>query len=651
MKKDLRLAKKREECPLRNEIEFVSYCHCNLSEAEQTKMDKHIKNCGDCRERLTLVLNVLLMESLPEESDSDAKFFDSAMWHNWKEEAAYSHARSIRNRFSYNRATILKVAAMLVLALIPLIVTYGLIIKPIYEPRPDNRLISRSIYRELGTELSATTDAFEEAEAILKENPQQEEALLKRAASLEKLMLFEDAKKDYIRLLEVNGARGSRAEVEKRLRAIDELLSSSKPVSPSRYELLDQEIDKYLSALKVGDRSGAKTAIKNAEAIALEMFEKTGERFGLDLVSYYRVLPAGYIEPLLEARRLRNEVTKTKSFEGFTKALENAIKAKNVFHRFASDCDVEQVDIVVVKYLIKVGSLYDAENLIEENIQSSSSRKHLFSHAQFLHKQGVYLSDNSKFNDAIKALKEAVELAGPLDVPQFILLPSLILTNIYHVTNENAKAFKEAHRALQSAQATNQKDVYWQLLQVLGISAYNLGYSSLTDVCLNRLITLAREQKHYSYLAMTHAFLGIVRAEQARYQESDNNFAIAMQSLQQIEDKKSRLWFEFNVNGYYARSQMLASNVNKAIELYTRTLAIAEESNVQQKLALSQLHQGLGECLITRGDLKWAESELALATSLDKEARAQFEENNSLLSFATTRKSPAEQLQMLKQLN
>jgi tetratricopeptide (TPR) repeat protein len=95
---------------------------------------------------------------------------------------------------------------------------------------------------------------------------------------------------------------------------------------------------------------------------------------------------------------------------------------------------------------------------------------------------------------------------------------------------------------------------------------------------------------------------------------------------------------------------MLAGNIDQAINLYTRSITLAEKANIQQKLALSQLHQGLGECLMAKGDFKAAKIELAAAITLDRQARDRFEQNNSLLSFAVTRKSCYEQMDLLNRL-
>src|SRR5205814_9916116 len=128
------------------------------------------------------------------------------------------------------------------------------------------------------------------------------------------------------------------------------------------------------------------------------------------------------------------------------------------------------------------------------------------------------------------------------------------------------------------------------------------------DRYLQRSVILAQKQNNGAYLAISYTFIGIVRSEQKSFQMAEENFNKAFDALQSIADEKMRISAGFNVTGYYARSQMLAGNVTRAIELYKQTLDLGQKANVQDNLALGQVHQGLGECLMAQGSPNLAQS-------------------------------------------
>ncbi len=82
----------------------------------------------------------------------------------------------------------------------------------------------------------------------------------------------------------------------------------------------------------------------------------------------------------------------------------------------------------------------------------------------------------------------------------------------------------------------------------------------------------------------------------------------------------------------------MAGNYGKGFKLYALALEQAQVANVQQSLALSQLHTGLAKCLQAQGNRKDSEAEIAIAQKLEQQAHAKCERGNTLLSFAPIRK-------------
>ncbi|MEW6737221.1 MAG: zf-HC2 domain-containing protein [Acidobacteriota bacterium] len=542
--------------------------------------------------------------------------------------------------------TIMKIAAMVIMVITPALLTYHLLVRPYYEKQAGRTSALATTIVET-TDLKTIAEAFESANARLKEDSQDADALFVRAVSSEKLLLLEDAKSDYQSYLSIDDNSERRRDVAQRLSNLTQQLKDKPAVKQTRYQELDHHIDDYLAALQAKNSIGAANSLASAADVANEMAIKSGDMLGRDLVSFYRTVPYNAINSLVEARNLRTQVEAIKGIDRFTEALTKASTAKKIFETVKASTEAEISDIQIVKYLARSDELSRATALIEASLPNVTSRQHLFSRAQLLLWKGHVFSNTSNFNEAIASLEDSFNIAKELDIPKFTTLPAMLLSTIYHVTNDNEHAMTLAHKTFAEARLSDELPPA-QIVQVLGASSFNLNYPLLAERYLDYSMTLAEKQKNYSYLVMSYNLSGILQAEQKRFNEAEERFSKAYQALTKIVDENARFRMEFAVTGYYARTQMLAGNIDRSISLYEKAIDLGERTNVQEMLALSQLHQGLGESWMAKGDLHRAETEMEKAIALDHQARARFEQNNMLLTFAVTRKSCQEQLHWIR---
>ncbi|MEW6732322.1 MAG: zf-HC2 domain-containing protein [Acidobacteriota bacterium] len=565
-------------CPHWNELTIIQHFHNELSAAAEAQLQAHLEICRDCRERFELTWEIILDDSSSsniEEDEDIARLLASPLWQQHKEQLVQQQVNNIiqlqnqqpvhtdattvslaqqkQHQPSY-RTMMMKIAAMVVLVLLPAAFSYYLLFKP----------------------------------AIEKSHP-------------------------------IMGSATSIAE-------------------PTRYERLDKYIDLYLAALQSADEVAASQAIRAADLVAEEMAIKTGDLVGRDTVNYYLTYPIREIALLKEARKTLIEIEATTNKAPYSASLAKARQAANLFTEFAAYTDVERTNILIAKYLVKTGQFEEADVLIKDNITRSVNAKHLFYQAQFLAWQGNRLANSAQFNEATILLKDSIEVARDLEVPQFLAGPSMVLAGIYFVTDNNSAAFELARKTLEITRPINHPYTI-QLLQIAGISGFNLDLESIAESYLKESITLSEKYRNTVELVKSHAFLGIVEAEKGQTVCAENHFTIAIEKLASIEDISARKYAATAVMGYYARAQMLAGNNEQAINLYSQAIKLAHEANIKQKLTLSQLHQGLAEGLLKKGDRDRAETELSLAATLASEARKNSEYNNDLLTFAFTRKN------------
>jgi tetratricopeptide (TPR) repeat protein len=229
-----------------------------------------------------------------------------------------------------------------------------------------------------------------------------------------------------------------------------------------------------------------------------------------------------------------------------------------------------------------------------------------------------------------------------------MLIPLNGLASSYFVINDNEQTIEQAYSALLIANRCNDQLFPMQLTQIIGLSLFNHQHTELAERYLQHSIALAQEQHKEGYLALSWSFLGLMRSEQKRFAEAELDFIKAIQSANAISDQQARTYIQASVTGYYARAMAMADKLDQAQQLYSQAIELSEKANIQQKLQLAQLHQGLGECLMAKGNLQSAEQELAVAIAFDQEAQNHFEQANKLLTFTTSGKSSKTQMEILK---
>jgi tetratricopeptide (TPR) repeat protein len=133
--------------------------------------------------------------------------------------------------------------------------------------------------------------------------------------------------------------------------------------------------------------------------------------------------------------------------------------------------------------------------------------------------------------------------------------------------------------------------------------------------------------------------LGLIDTENKRFTEARNSFDKALDKLRLITDKQQRSLLEAMVSGYYARMQAISGNTKQAIALYNAAIYQANMAGIQQRLALSQMYQGLAECYVTQGNKTLAGENTLIGNKLEEEALQFCEAGNTALSFAIVRKA------------
>jgi hypothetical protein len=293
-----------------------------------------------------------------------------------------------------------------------------------------------------------------------------------------------------------------------------------------------------------------------------------------------------------------------------------------------------EATITEIEKLVKELQLEKAQVLLTPALQQAAVSGNKSLHSHLLYLQSRIFSEQAHFPAAIDGLKQSIALAERLNQPQLLLAPTLLLTNIYEVTDQSAAATTQAQRCLNLAKATNRRDYQLRSLHALAINSYLAYKAPYAESLLLESITLAQQQKDDFMIAYGHIYLAIVKTKKKDFKAAKAGFEQALKIATSINQPQQQNYLQFVVKGYYARCQALALNSKEAITLYQMAIQHANAAGVRQYLALSQLHYGLAQCFRAQGDTLQTERALAKAELLEQEATKRCEVANTALSFA-----------------
>jgi tetratricopeptide (TPR) repeat protein len=248
-------------------------------------------------------------------------------------------------------------------------------------------------------------------------------------------------------------------------------------------------------------------------------------------------------------------------------------------------------------------------------------------------------SDKADFARAIVTLKQAINVAKTLNKADLSFSPEITLANIYHVTDQNAAAAVHARRSLTLAQKLKSPVHEAVSLRILAISEFFAYKSQEAEKLLAKSIEIAQEKLTSDQVVQSYIYLGVIFTENGNFTNAKRQFEQALLSTSGIDNAQRKAYFMASINGYYARSQFLAGDSKKAIVLYTLAIEQAERAGIKQKLALSQLNEGLAESYLAQGNKTQSVETAKLAVALATEALTVCEINNTALGFAVNRRA------------
>jgi tetratricopeptide (TPR) repeat protein len=348
-------------------------------------------------------------------------------------------------------------------------------------------------------------------------------------------------------------------------------------------------------------------------------------------VGYYFSLPPTSPPPITNnngANFAISPTTETKAERNFN----DLDSPEQEFSQLAMPALIKEIEA-----LVKSQASDQAQKLLTPALKQAKASKDPVAQSKLLYLQGRIYGDKAEFARAIATLKESITIATALNKPELLVQPEVTLASIYHVTDQDLAAATHARLSLALAQEVHDTTNEIISLRLLAISEFFIDKSTKAEELIIQSIKVAQEKLTSAQVVQGYIYLGIIATEKKKFAQAKEHFERALIATIGISDPQRRTYLTGSTNGYYARSQFLAGKSKKSIELYALAIQQANRAGIKQKLALSQLNQGLADSYLAQGDKIQAKEAEHLALRLADEARQSCETNNTALSFAINR--------------
>ncbi len=405
---------------------------------------------------------------------------------------------------------------------------------------------------------------------------------------------------------------------------ISSFSQQDKQVTTNLYQDLDTAINQYLESKTTDD-------LNKANLIAKTIEDKYGDKYGVDLVNFYHSVPETAIEQLDNCRKRFAKLQAMPKADNYQQRLELAESLINEFYLLGDLAESFKVKLFLAKCLLKTYKYTELSSLLNTSLSFTKEHNYSMLEGYFLLWKGKYLSLTDTFTNTEIVFRDALNIGKIINSDDLVINAGNCLSALYHTNNEDQKALEITQVLLAKTQENN--ELFIGLNQIAGLSAFNLGFHTLSESYLNSAIKRAEEINNPYLIATSWAFLGVTLAENKNFQLSEMAYLNSNKAIDQIKEQHSKLDALSIVLGYQAKANLLAGNFEKAANLYKETLSSIKELGIRNNLEMAQLNEALAIAVKNLGKDSEAQEYTTIANNYKKLSTDKNETSNCLLSF------------------
>jgi hypothetical protein len=487
---------------------------------------------------------------------------------------------------------------------------------------------------------------FEEASKQIESNSNDSTAYLRRATAAEKLMLLDQATEDFKRYCALTGANCdnqiARIEKTKNLR-----------VEKTSYDMIDENIDQYLTSLMKYDNAAAQSYLARAKGLAEEMLQRTGDRLGVDLVSYYINISLDKVESLLEARTIRREMDKLPAIDNFSEYIPKLERAKAIFKKNSATAEVVYNSAILSRFYVKGFKYEEAQKEVDEFLQLSTDASYKLCQAGLIWVDSHLAQTKGDILNFMSLNDKSLEIFSQVDSGN-VILASLMVGVEYkiEITDNDTLAFTNGLEGLKKSlkkEEGNKRLAAFasRFSRFQAVTADKMKMPRLAEAYLKYAILICDQydvpgykNDHYSLLATLKASQG--KKEEALEMLEKSKLFISEDPITQKEDLLTTTTREGKIYGLLGNYAMSGAS-------YKESLQLVKELGITQLIYTAELKKGLGEALqMQRKDVE-AKKELIESKKIYDKARAAYQSMKAPLTRPSfTNKSVEELLDLVE---
>jgi hypothetical protein len=409
---------------------------------------------------------------------------------------------------------------------------------------------------------------------------------------------------------------------------IQNITQQNKQLTSNLYQQLDTSIDQYLSSKNIDE-------LNKAEAIAKDIEDKYGDKYGVDLVGYYQAIPSSAIEKLLILHKSLEEIFEQASGDNYQQRLEVSQKLEKDFFSLGNLIEAYKAKALINKLYVQLNNNEQAKSIEQEGLSFSINSKYKFLQVNFLLWQAKRICDTDVISGE-KDFLQVIDLGTKLNLYKSVNSAGMSLATLYYQGNDDDKAFALIKKLLPNF--SNYKNTQAiTLLQIAGLTSFNLHYYDVSESYLKEAIINSQDINSPAFLQRSYVFLGLVYSEQKKFSEADEFYSKAEAELSNIKDDKARSEDLMVLTGYKAKAMLLKEDYSEASKLYNKQISLINDLHMNNNnLYMSQSHEGLAIALTSLGQKDKAQEYIAIASHFQNLAQANKQTNNCLLSFIPT---------------
>lgn len=348
------------------------------------------------------------------------------------------------------------------------------------------------------------------------------------------------------------------------------------------YKQLDNLIDNYLETSNANHLS-------EAEKLAEMINQKYADKYPSEIVNFYKKLPTSDHSDLLYLRKRLSELQKTPSGDNYRVLIAETSFLKERLLTFNAQIEALKADIVISRFsvLSREKDKTYREN-ISRNLGETLKKGYFFLH---LHFQLWKAKDGEATHETRQELEAIVLEANRLGVEEVRVSAGISLAGTYCLLGESEAAIGFAESILLTADLKYANSV--TLLQVLGVSHFQLKNFSQAESYFDQSIILSEKYKNNYQTALSNAFLATMLSEEGKFSQASEAFLRAETLALLVNDDFARLDISARITGYKAKDALTRQDYHQAKILYQKTLKMFEELKSESVLEIAQVNQGL----------------------------------------------------------